>query len=115
MFVRNLGLSCFFSLKKLQIFLKQTFLKDSKKIKLNHQKVNHQILFKKIIKYFSKVVQVPTVLFSSKYWYRDTFKKYRAHLRHFETQHPNLAELDANEETVSTKFRYQSSLPTKLF
>ena len=38
MFARNLGLSCFFSLK-ITNFLKQTFLKDLKKIKVNYQKV----------------------------------------------------------------------------
>ena len=38
MFARNLGLSCFFLLK-ITNFLKQTFLKDLKKIKVNYQKV----------------------------------------------------------------------------
>ena len=35
--------------------------------------------------------------------------------RHFETNHSNLAELDANEEPYSRKFTYQSLFRTKIF
>ena len=78
MFARNLGLSCFFLLK-ITNFLKQTFLKDLKKIKVNYQKVPVPLP-----RYFLKIVPVPvpTVLFLSmyRYRYRGTLRKYRAHL-----------------------------------
>ena len=57
MFARNFGLSCFVSLK-ITNFFKQTFFKDSKKIKLNHQKGS-------VSQYFLKIVTVPMVLFQA--------------------------------------------------
>ena len=78
MFARNLGLSCLFLLK-ITIFLKQTFFKDSKKIKLNHQKVwvpstGTAVLFK------NSTGTDGTFLSKYRYRYRGAFRKYRVHL-----------------------------------